>query len=179
MKCDDPEVSVLPLCRKPTSKELRAMGEKRPPSGWLIAYIFTKPVTDLRDIGIWTILMDHVQQHWNRHHRIVRLDDRRVCLMVPPEAREYFDALLIDISNAIEQCNCGGSECLAGRVQADAARILTKRWWRTAPLAAKMDVMAEEEFGIKLALRDETILDDPELACAVAWRIFDVGPPTH
>jgi hypothetical protein len=154
-----------------------------PPDGWL--HVVSLP--DRRDglsIGAWICslleLKHHEanENHAGRHHMIVRdwRDER--CLLVHPDLETFAIELVEGINERMTQCDCGGSDCLAGRQQWRALKVLARRVWNRLSDVKRLQAAREyrdwgggESFSLAIALAPLDLED--------ADNPFDIGFLEH
>lgn len=180
--CDDPYESAddapLPM---PTQCRPEDGLTPAPPPGWFKVLSYLKEAQTL-DVGCWICALQTVQeeeyQHGKKLHRVARDGEGNRYLVVHPDLAEACCDMIETFISAIMQCNCGGSDCLAGPEQFRAAQVFATRRWAGLTLSQRIEILCSYEEGdddsIAIAMQGPAIVStfgDTMLLMEVAGRI--------
>jgi hypothetical protein len=134
-----------------------------PPDGWLHVVSLRQPPDGLA-VGawlcaLWELHRYEASENCRGHHRIARDGHGDRCLLVHPNLAALAIDLVEGINERMTQCDCGGSDCLAGRQQWRALKVLGRRVWNRLSDVKRLQAAREyrdwgggESFSLAIAL---------------------------
>ena len=151
-----------------------------PPKGW-IRMLDLGPTPAALEIGCWLcglwllereeirlaearLAKDPLDPRPGRKDRHVLARDPHGAriLLVHPSLKTFARQTVQAFNDAIESCNCGGSDCLAGGHQYAALKVLARRSWLKLPIPQRINLLLENEYdeprSIGLAIGDPAFL---------------------
>jgi hypothetical protein len=170
IKCDDPDFvwAEQPLSRPRHWKKSDGL-TPTPPKDWLIMLSLGSTPQGL-DIGCWICALSEIQgqKHpadypWQMH-MIARKPKGDRVLLVHPMLQTLATDTVAWFNGAITNCNCGGSDCLAGEEQYKAVLVLARRAWGRLPIherITRLQESGEEDVNVGMALAGPEILRQP------------------
>jgi hypothetical protein len=143
-----------------------------PPKGWL--RMLTLPsIPQGLDIGCWICALWDIERqerpkHLGAFHTVARNPDGGRVLLVHPILHSFAVGAVVAFNGAITQCDCGGTDCLAGDKQHAALRVLARRAWAKRPIHERIELIQcsnEEDIDISMAFEGPAFIPHPRDPC--------------
>jgi hypothetical protein len=200
---DDDEFEDMPLPRPRAWTKIDGL-TPAPPEGWLMVLDLVTPQHGLA-IGCWICTLQHLEVEefkigcliytlWRfekqerRRAQILLLAQTQILhticrdqlhdrvLVVHPILKWFATSIVSDLNSILTQCNCGGSDCLAGDMQNAALRVLAKRAWKKMSIPEKIRRLQnnwmDEPIGLSIALAGPAVLSSADLGTTFLEEII-------
>ena len=121
-----------------------------PPKRWLLMIRLPR-IPDGLSIGAWLCALWEIHRHeageerGRGFHMIARDAFANRFLLVHPKLRSFAEEQVEGINGAMTNCNCGGSDCLAGAEQFRALQVLGRRVWDRLTPGKRMQLVKDYE----------------------------------